>query len=222
MDEQLAAARRLIELAKPYLLREDRDGLAGQLSDRWSPECLRLLLSSDESEVARTAAACLGLVGDLSDGASLAGLLHHQDAAVVAAAEDALWSIWFRAAGPMAQSVLTRIVRGIRAGETENVVPLLTELIRAYPCYAEAYHQRSQAYYLQNCYQRALRDARRACELNPLHFSALANEAHALAALGRSQEALATYRRLRRLHPTMPGIHEAISHLRCHLAAVGA
>jgi tetratricopeptide (TPR) repeat protein len=220
MDEQLVVARRLIESARPYLHCGDRDGLAARIAEEWSPECLRLLLTSDDAEAVAIAAACLGLLGDRASAPAIAELLHHYDADVVAAAENALWSIWFRAAGPMAQAVLSRITQDLTAGEIENIVPMLTELIRAYPGYAEAYHQRSQAHYLQNCYQLALQDARRAFQINPLHFGALANEAHALSALGRPREALKVYRQVLRLHPTMPGIRETISHLRQRVAPI--
>jgi tetratricopeptide (TPR) repeat protein len=213
-DEDRVAARQLLRLAGPYLRRRDHDGLAARLSEGWSPECLTLLLESDESDVVETALICLGLFSDTTVAPAIARCLHHVDQLVASAAENALWSIWFRAGGPMAQAALARIARSIKAGETENVVSMLTELIRAYPNYAEAHHQRSQAYYLQGAYDFALRDARRAVALNPLHFGAQANEAHALAALGRSREALDAYRAAFRLHPTMPGIREAIDHLR--------
>jgi tetratricopeptide (TPR) repeat protein len=122
----------------------------------------------------------------------------------------------------MAQAVLSRIAGSISGGETENIVPMLTELIRAYPGYAEAYHQRSQAHYLQNSYQQALRDARRAFQINPLHFGALANQAHALVGLGQFPEALKVYRQVLKLHPTMPAIREAIGHLRRRLLPIEA
>jgi tetratricopeptide (TPR) repeat protein len=220
MDEQLLVVRRLVELARPYLQLGDKEGLAKRIEEEWSAECLRLLLTTDDGEAVAIAAICLGLIGDATSATALAELLHHDDPEVVAAAENALWSLWFRAAGPMAQTVLSRIAQSIAIGEVENIVPMLTDLIRAYPNYAEAYHQRSQAYYLQNSYQLALQDARRAFQINPLHFDALANQAHALAALGQYRDALQVYRQVLRLHPTMPGIREAISQLRRRLRPI--
>ncbi len=218
-DEDRVAARRLLRLARPYLQRRAHDRLAARLSEEWSPECLILLLEIDEPRVVETALVCLGLIGTADVAPVVADRLRHDHPRVVAAAEDALWSIWFRDAGPMAQAALARIAQSIRLGQAQNVIPMLSELIRAYPDYAEAYHQRSQAYYLLGCYDFALRDARLATRLNPLHFGALANQAHALAALGRSQEALDAYRAVHRLHPTMCGVPEAIKCLRDHLLA---
>jgi tetratricopeptide (TPR) repeat protein len=222
MDEQLVVGRRLLDLADPYLSRGDKDGLAGRIEEDWSPECLRLLLGSADVDVVQTAATCLGLIGHNPSAPAIAELLHHDDPAVVSAAENALWSIWLRAGGPMAQAVLSRIAGSISGGETENIVPMLTELIRAYPGYAEAYHQRSQAHYLQNSYHLAFRDARRAFQINPLHFGALANQAHALVGLGQLPEALKIYRQVLRLHPTMPAIREAIGHIRRRLLPIEA
>jgi tetratricopeptide (TPR) repeat protein len=209
-----AAGECLTTLARPYLERGDKDGLAARVKERWSAACLVPLLHAADSNTVETAAICLGLIGEVSEARSLAGLLHHRDLPVVEAAEDALWSIGFRAGGPIAQAVLSRIARAIASGETENVVSMLTELIRTYPGYAEAYHQRSQAHYFENNYAAALRDAVKACELNPLHFGALAMRAHALAAMDRYHEALQHYRQVLHVHPRMPGIRSAIQHLR--------
>jgi tetratricopeptide (TPR) repeat protein len=222
MDEQVAAGRRLAELARSYIDRDDKAGLARRLEADWSSDCLALLLGDDDAGVVELAALGLGLIGDMSCCPRLAQSLHHEDQAVVLATEDALWSIWFRAGGCMGQAALTRIAEAIKAGTTENVVPMLTELIRTLPTYAEAHHQRSQAYYLEGVYALVLRDARRAFELNPWHFGALANQAHALSALGRMQEALRVYRQVLELHPRMPGVRESIRRLRERLALVEA
>jgi tetratricopeptide (TPR) repeat protein len=222
MDEQHAAGRRLVEVARPYWEQDDRDGLARDLRADWSPECLALLLGSEDVEVVEAAVAGLGLIGGMAMCPCIARLLHHENPSVVSAAEDALWSVWLRAGGAMGQAVLSRIAESIRSHETENVAAMLTELIRAQPTYAEAYHQRSQVYYLDNAFENALRDAGRAHELNPWHFGALANRAHALVALGHFREALEVYRDVLRLHPRMPGIRTAIQHLRDRLTPVGA
>ncbi|HKQ46878.1 MAG TPA: tetratricopeptide repeat protein [Phycisphaerae bacterium] len=218
MDEQRYAGQRLVQLAAPYLDRKDRVGLAAALEGEWSPECLALLLEDDNEAVVRAAAVSLGVVGSGKAGPSLIHLLGHENPDVVEAAEDALWSIWFRAKGSLPQAVLGKIAQAIRNGETENVVPMLTELIRTQPTYAEAFHQRSQAHYLRGEYEEGLRDARRAYELNPLHFGALANIAHCYAAIGHYAEALKSYRDALALYPHQPLIRKAIRELRERVA----
>lgn len=221
MDEQLAAGFRLLTQARPFLDKGDIDGLAAKLTASWSPECLALLLDGDDVEVVETAVVCIGLVGDMSHVRPLAALLHHDRMTVVTAAEDALWSIWFRDGGMLANAVLRRIATSVESGETENVIPLLTEVIRAHPDFAEPYHQRSQIHYLQNNYPAALRDARRASELNPFHFGAMANQGHAHAALGHYQEAMECYHRALHLHPRFPGIRSTMHEVRQLLSPIG-
>lgn len=218
MDEQNAAAKRLLDLARPYLDRGDRDGLAVQLREHWSPDCLKLLLDEKNERVVEVAASCLGLVGDMSAAPSLAYLLHHDSPAVIEAAEDALWHLFFRDGGPLGQAVLFRIATSIKRKQSDNATALLTELIRAHPTYAEAYHQRSCAEFLIGEYTSALRDARRACELNPLHFGAWTMVGNALAALGRYADSLEAYREALRIHPNMACVRATMNEVREKLA----
>jgi tetratricopeptide (TPR) repeat protein len=222
MKEQEIAGRRLVEMARPFLRRTDRRGLATELSGSWSPQCLVLLLDSGDPEVVRVALIALGVCGNMTAGPRIAKLLHHNDFEVVSAAEDALWSLWLRDGGADGQEVLSTISQGINAGQTIDALAILDELIRSQPRYAEAYHQRSQALYLEGDYRGALRDARRSLELNPIHFGAMANQAHALSALGQYGEALAVYERVLEIHPFMPGIREAVAELRSGLIALDA
>lgn len=213
MDEQGIAAQKLVELARPYLREGDRAGFAAAIEGTWSADCLLLLLGSDDVEVVQAATIALGLVGDMSICPVLIDVLRHDDGGLVSDGEDALWSIWFRAAGPVAQGVLTRIAPLIHEEEIDSVVPLLTTLIKSFPAFAEAYHQRSQAQYLLGRYEAALRDAKRAIDMNPVHFGAMANMANCLVALGRYEEALETYERVLAIHPRMPDIGVAIDQL---------
>jgi tetratricopeptide (TPR) repeat protein len=214
MNERDIAGRKLLELVAPFVERDDRTGLAESLKQSWSPECLALLLDSPDPRVVRAAIEGLALIGHMGTASALADLLHDENADLVDTVEDALWSIWFRAGGRVGNAVLAKIAESIEASETENVVALLTELIRSQPTFAEAYHQRAQAHYLENNYEAALRDARRAVHLNPNHFSAVSVEGHSHAAMGRFSHALEAYNRVLRIHPRMYGIRAAIRRLR--------
>lgn len=216
MDEQRVVGLRLLETVRSRLA--DRDGLAGHLQEHWSPECLVLLLGGNNYEVVKTAAICLGLIGGMSAGPALLKLLRHDDPTIVDAAEDALWSIWFRAGGPVAQPILYQIEESINDWQSKSAIARLTRLLFHYPAYAEIYHQRGQAHYLNHDYPAALRDAQRAHELNPLHFAALALAAHSYSALGRFREAHRTYQDVLKLHPQMPGIRTSIEQNRLRFA----
>lgn len=221
MDEQQAAAHCLIKLARPFIIKQDRDGLVEKLREAWSADCLKLFLTSPDIEVVKTAAYCLGLIGTMDDSEALIELLGDDQPLIADTAEDALWSIWFRAGGPIAQAVLYRISRSIDDGEADSAAPMLTELIRSYPNFAEAHHQRGQAHYLNGEYPSALRDARRATELNPCHFAAFALLGHAHSGLGRYDDALHAYREALRIYPRMAGVRDSLQQVRSRISPTG-
>lgn len=218
MDENTVAGSRLLDLATPYLARRDRDGLAIALREAWSVPCLVLLLDQSDPVVVATAAICVGLIGHADSLPRLATLLHHADEQVVEAAEEAMWTISFRAGTPLEHQALWRIAESIRAGVSENVATLLKPLIRANRRFAEAFHQRGQAHYLDGAFSHALRDADRTIAINPYHFAAHALRANCLAAMHREKEALEAYRRVLQIHPRFYGARDAIHCLQRHLA----
>ena len=77
MDELHIVGVRLGRFARPYLDRGDRDGLAEHLTESWSPECLALLLRSEDDDIVDVATSCLGLIGEMPACPALARLLHH-------------------------------------------------------------------------------------------------------------------------------------------------
>lgn len=217
MDQANLVGRRLVDLVRREASAPTR--LAATLNEHWSADCLRLQLASGECDVVEAAAQALGLIGSMADVPALAKCLHHEEVAVSHVAEEAMWSIFFRAGGDLAQAVLSRIAASIGRGDTENVIPLLTELIRTHPAYAEAYHQRAQAHYLADRYDPALRDAMRAVRLNPHHFEAVALQGHCLGALGRWADAVQCYQAGLRINPRMTGVRRAMRGIRNRSAA---
>ncbi|MFQ5492373.1 MAG: tetratricopeptide repeat protein [Phycisphaerae bacterium] len=196
------------------LRRGDATALLDRLERDWPVERLVGLLNSDDDDVVKVAATCLGLVGSASECAHLARLLHHDDSVVVSMAEHALWRIWFRQAPAKACQAMYRAIELIEQGRCESALTLLNTVIRRCPTFAEAYNQRAIALQLLERYNQAVADCRRAVELNPTHFAALANMGHALSQAGRYLEALQTYRAVLQIHPRMEGVRQSIRRIR--------
>lgn len=205
--------RRLLHLGQPLVEAGRFADLAGALRSEWPAERLSQLLQSDAADVARIAAVGLGLTGDMTACPALSTALHHADARVARAAEQALWNIWFRAAGPRARQTLNAIIRQRQIADA-GAQDELDRLIRRHPTFAEAYHQRAIAHCLSGRWHEALRDYARALHLNPHHFAAKAGQGHCLAHLGRHAEAVASYRAARQMHPRLEGVRQAIRRLR--------
>jgi tetratricopeptide (TPR) repeat protein len=179
-------------------LRIDRFDIVGRRSGQWD---------------AQAVCAALGVIGhrgDVSHCPLLARLLHSDDCDICAAAEQALWTLWLRSGGAVAQSRLCRAVQLMQAERFPQALALLDTLIEDRPDFAEAYNQRAIARYLREDYCGAIADCRRALGLNPQHFGAMAGMGHCLAELGRNDDALQCYYAALHIHPRMEGIRQSI------------
>lgn len=184
------------------------------VADRWTVEDLLSWLDGDDDEAVAAAALCLGCIGDAALSPSLALLLHHADPVVSAAAEQALWSVWFRSGSPLAQSLICQAVCLLEGDRWHKAAEVLTEIVAEEPGFAEAWNQRGIARYLAGSFCGSIADWKRVMQLNPHHFGAMAGLGHCFALLGRRTDALDCYHAALDIHPRMDGIRQAIQQLR--------
>jgi tetratricopeptide (TPR) repeat protein len=210
MNTPPLTAKRLLELAEPFLAERNDDGLAAALRPDWHPNRLIELLEVGSDAVSQVAAIGLGLIGGMPAAESLCRALYHRDAQVVRAAENALWNIWFRAGGLDAQDALYQAIQPIEIDQYAEAIRRLGLVIRNYPRFAEAYNQRGLAHFMADGYVAALTDYTRTIRMNPRHFSAMAGAGHCLAAMRRFDEAIRTYKAVLQIHPRLEGIRQAI------------
>ncbi|MCK6455089.1 MAG: tetratricopeptide repeat protein [Phycisphaerae bacterium] len=217
MDGSVHVAARLTELAQPFMARNDWQGFAVALNGRFSADCLELLLNHADPAVARLAATACGLVGTIRQSEALARLLHHDSPGVAGAAEDALWSLWFRAGGSDSLRIIRKAQNLIDERMARRAIPLLDSLIAGQPNFAEAYHQRSIAHFLLGEYESSRRDAERATRLNRWHFAAWACQGNCHAEADRLEEALECFREAMRIHPRLDAVRESVREIRALL-----
>lgn len=190
------------------------EGMRAYVAAHWTAGALLPWLGGDDSEAVAAAATCLGCIGDASLSPSLAPLLHHADPAVTAAAELALWGVWFRSGSASSQSRIGRAVLLVQKEQLDEAVALLNAIIAGDPGFAEAWNQRAIAWYLRSDFCRSMADCKQVMALNPYHFGAMAGMGHCFAHLGRHAEALDCYHAALAIHPRMDGIRQSIRQLR--------
>lgn len=222
MDGFTAVATRLVELAGPFVASEDWEGLSAALEGHWSPDCLELLLVHSDPQCASFATICMGLIGGIAQAPAVARLLYHEQPDVAEAAEDALWSIWFREGGTEGQRLVSKAAALLDRELPQRAIPLLDGLLQGQPMFAEGYHQRALAHCMLGNSEAAVRDARRACKLNPLHFAAWACQGNCHCSRGEYAEALTCYREAIRIHPRLDVVRQSIRELRDMLNEVEA
>lgn len=206
-----------LTIVRPALEAGDPAGLAEQVEARWSPRQLCKLLGHPETDVRQVTAVTLGLVGDSSCVGCLSRALHDQDATVNEMAEHGLWAIWFRSGKPAAAETFSQGVSLLCEEQYSSAMQRFEEAIRLDPEFAEAYNQCALAHFFLGQWDESIHDSRRALELMPAHFGAMAGMGHSYTHLGDLEAALRCYRSAIRINPRMQAIHEAIERLEIKL-----
>lgn len=205
-DEFLAAVL-------PALKACDAAALAKAALARWKPTQLCGLLKHTNIDVRRVAAIVIGLVGNTTHVNCLTHALSDADRQVNQMAEHSLWSIWFRSGNPEAARPFREGLSHLSADQYEQAIEKLTEAADIDPGFAEAYNQLGIAHFLAGHFDESILACRKAIQLVPSHFGAIAGMGHCFAQLGELNLALRCYRRARRINPQLEGINQAIDRL---------
>ncbi len=209
----------LVEYFRRLLADRDFDAFRDRVEARYSEEALcRLLAESSGATTRRATVVALGSLGHFPRSNPVLGrAMRDPDPVVRRLAEDALWSLWFRADTPENNRTLKQVVQLAGRGEFERAEALATRLIAMAPRFAEAYNQRAILYFEQGRFEESAQDCRRVVSLNPYHFGALSGLAQCELRLNRPAEALGALRRVSRLQPYNMGLRDNIRLLEARL-----
>jgi tetratricopeptide (TPR) repeat protein len=202
--------KELVDQVRPLLERCDADRLVDFLSRSWPSFQLVGLLSIGDRDITHTALVCLALTGTMAEAAPITGMLCDDDEKTAEFAEQALWSIWFRAGDEQSNRTLNLAMRLLSRDEYTPAIEWLSILALRRPEFAEVFNQRATARFLDGQYEAAMQDTGVTLRLNPLHFGAMATEGHCHAALGRTDRAIEMYHAALQINPRMSTIREAL------------
>jgi tetratricopeptide (TPR) repeat protein len=191
-------------------LRSGLEKYRRQVSEVYSEATLERLLCSLDPLCRRAAVLALGLVGTMTCNETLSKRLCDEDPVVRQLSGDALWAIWFRAAGRDHCDQLQKIVSRKNSRATLRD---LDGLISRTGDYAEAYNQRAILYYKLGEFRRAATDCETVLKLNPQHFGAAAGMAQCYLKLNRPRAALNAFRAALEINPNLDDVGEAVKAL---------
>lgn len=191
------------------------------IRERWTHKQIAGLFTSTNGDARKVAALAFGLVGNGCCLEKLVPLLKDPDPVVGQMAEHAMWSVWFRSGTPDANHQVCRGTRSLGRGDTEHAIEHFTAAIEFDPEFAEAYNQRAIAKFLLERYDDCVEDCRRAVELMPFHFGALAGLGHCHAHEGRLFPALKCYEKALALNPRLEDVRQMVGELRRQLCVNG-
>ena len=203
-----------VSALRPYLGVQDVAGMAALIRERWDHKQIADLFTCTDCDARKVAALAYGLVGARCCLKKLVPLLKDPDPVVAQMAEHAMWSVWFRSGTPDANHRLCRGTRALSRGDTEHAIRHFTRAIELDPEFAEAYNQRAIAKFLLERYDECIDDCRKAVQLMPSHFGALAGLGHCHAHEGRLIPALRCYEKALAINPRMEDVRQTIKELR--------
>ena len=198
----------------PLLEKQDLTGLLSLLKTAWSYDQIRGVLNSKHTDAKKVALLALGLVAPSCCIPDVAQQLRDEDPMVNEMAEHALWMVWFRAGSTSANHELARGAQAIGRKDFEHAITHFDRAIAECPKFAEAYNQRAIALYLMERYEESVEHCRRAVELMPCHFGALAGLGHCYAHMDQPREAIESYQRALDVNPHLECIRQTIEELK--------
>jgi tetratricopeptide (TPR) repeat protein len=202
----------LVDYFQRFLNDRDIEAFRDRVVARYTEGTLcRILADSPVVMARRAAVVSLGLMGSFEQSnAALGRALRDRDGPVRKLAEDALWSVWFRADTPENNRALQEVQLLIRRGQLSSAEALATRLLVVAPNFAEAYNQRAIIYFFQGRFAESAQDCERVLSRNPYHIGAISGLAQCQLQLNRPADALKTLRRASKLQPFSEGLRENI------------
>jgi len=128
--------------------------------------------------------------------------------------EQQLQQSWLRAGSPAVTLLMSRGLRLLDAGETDNAVESFSDAITLQPDVAEAWHQRAIARYHAGDVNGAIRDLEETVRLEPRDFAAFRTLAEIAAAREDWKGAYAAWQKVMELDPQTPGGDERLRDLK--------
>ncbi len=121
--------------------------------------------------------------------------------------------LWSRSGSASADLLLQRGRDAMRRGQTTEAIEHFSALIDHAPDFAEGYHSRATAWFMDGKLGRALDDLAEALARNPDHFSALAGMGRIFEDLSELERARAAYSAARAIHPHRTDVRVALERL---------
>jgi tetratricopeptide (TPR) repeat protein len=117
------------------------------------------------------------------------------------AATAEIWRLWQRSGTPELDELMAQAAMLIDLGMHPLALPLLNDIVKRAPDWAEGWNKRATAHYLAGKHDLSLADIDRVLVLEPRHFGALAGMGLIRIARGEYRDALAAYRKALAVNP---------------------
>jgi tetratricopeptide (TPR) repeat protein len=143
------------------------------------------------------------------------------DATQAAPIAETIEGLWLQSGSDTIGVLMGRSAKAINEQKNDLALQLLDAVVELAPDYAEGWNRRAYVYFLQNNYEGAVGDLRRALALEPNHFKALEGLARILRDTGQKKSALQAYKELLKINPFQEGAKDAAEELSVEVEGQG-
>ena len=148
-------------------------------------------------------------------------LAQSHDATEAAPIAETIEGLWLQSGSDTIGVLMGRSAKAINEQKNDLALQLLDAVVELAPDYAEGWNRRAYVYFLQNNYEGAVGDLRRALALDPNHFKALEGLARILRDTGQKKSALQAYKQILKINPFQEGAKEAVDELSVEVEGQG-
>jgi len=127
--------------------------------------------------------------------------------------EARIWALWAQTSSDTTALLMARVKAALDAGKPDVALKLLNAVVKLKPDYIEGWNRRATLYYLQNDYDRSLRDIEQVLVREPRHFGALAGLGMIMQELGDDKRALDAFRKALAINPHLDKVPELVKTL---------
>lgn len=143
-----------------------------------------------------------------------------EDASARAEAEDLIWALWCAHDDEHARTAMHKAIGALAREDLDQAEPLLEELVREWPGWAEAWNKRATLRYLRGHNHESILDIRRTLELEPRHFGAISGFGQICLRAGEERSALIAFELALSINPNLWRVREAVDLLRTRVDRV--
>ncbi|WP_246273079.1 tetratricopeptide repeat protein [Oricola thermophila] len=136
-----------------------------------------------------------------------------------AAIAESIWNEWYRSGSATIDLFMTWANDAFEEKKYNVALDFLDQVVIRAPDFAEGWNRRATVHYAMDNFAKSMTDIRKALELEPRHFGALAGMATILERTGRKEAALKAWERALDVYPAMQSAQEAVIRLSDELAA---
>ena len=143
------------------------------------------------------------------------------DATEAAPIAETIEGLWLQSGSDTIGVLMGRSTKAINEQNNDLALQLLDAVVELAPDYAEGWNRRAYVHFLQNNYEAAVGDLRRALALEPNHFKALEDLARILRDTGQKKSALEAYKQILKINPYQEGAKSAVDELSVEVEGQG-